>query len=172
MVFLEESEASEKWNTGEHVSINIRQANRSDVNIVADLVYALLSELTPPDAKPPLLEVVRAAAESVLNENTAVWAFLATDDLGNAIGVLTLNECASIYAGGKFGEISELYVTPIARSIGVGPELLRRAVTFGRKKEWGRLEVGAPDVPRWSRTVSFYLNNGFIEVGPRLKLLL
>jgi hypothetical protein len=32
------------------------------------------------------------------------------------------------------------------------------------------LEVGAPDVPRWQRTVDFYKRNGFKEVGPRLYL--
>ena len=35
-----------------------------------------------------------------------------------------------------------------------------------------RVEVGAPDVPRWQRTVNFYLKEGFVEVGPRLKYLL
>ncbi len=30
------------------------------------------------------------------------------------------------------------------------------------------LEVGAPSVPKWQRTVDFYLRNGFEEVGPRL----
>lgn len=154
------------------MGITVRQAESSDVGVVADLVHALLSELSPPEAAPPSVGVVRASTASVLNEDSGVWAFLAVDERGDAVGVLTLNECASIYAGGKFGEISELYVTPKARSEGVGPELLKRAMKFGRTKEWGRLEVGAPDVPRWNRTVSFYLNNGFVEVGPRLKLLL
>ena len=29
-------------------------------------------------------------------------------------------------------------------------------------------EVGAPAVPRFQRTVNFYVRNGFIEVGSRL----
>lgn len=29
-------------------------------------------------------------------------------------------------------------------------------------------EVGAPAVPRFQRTVNFYVRNGFVEVGPRL----
>jgi hypothetical protein len=37
---------------------------------------------------------------------------------------------------------------------------------------WGRLEVGAPDVPKWKGTLAFYRRNGFDEVGPRLKILL
>ncbi len=154
------------------MGIAARPAESSDVGVVASLVHALLLELTPPGAEPPNLEVVRASTASVLNEESGVWAFLAIDERDAAIGVLTLNECASIYAGGKFGEISELYVSPQARSKGVGPELLKCAMKFGRTREWGRLEVGAPDVPRWNRSVSFYLNNGFVEVGPRLMFLL
>jgi GNAT superfamily N-acetyltransferase len=68
--------------------------------------------------------------------------------------------------------LSELYVVPQFRSEGAGQELIREAVRFGHERNWGRLEVGAPDVPRWNRTVSFYRKNGFTEVGPRLKLLL
>ena len=154
------------------MNITIRQAKRSDVDVVSELVHALLSELTVPGAALPKLAAVKTSAGNVLNEGSGVWAFLAVDEKGEAVGVLTLNECASIYAGGVFGEISELYVAPQARSEGIGPELLGRAIEFGRTKRWGRLEVGAPDASRWNRTVAFYLNNGFVEVGPRLKLLL
>ncbi|MFP6745114.1 MAG: hypothetical protein VCB77_08015, partial [Alphaproteobacteria bacterium] len=37
---------------------------------------------------------------------------------------------------------------------------------FRPKLGWLELEVGAPDVPRWQRTVDFYLGYGFKEVGP------
>jgi len=154
------------------VAISIRQAQSSDVGVVAELVHALLSELTPPAAERPKIEIVRASTMLLLNKERGVWAFLAEDESGDAVGVLTLHECASIYAGGRFGEISELFVSPLARSQGVGPELLKEAMRFGHTREWRRLEVGAPDVPRWSRTVSFYLRSGFEEVGPRLKYLL
>ena len=30
------------------------------------------------------------------------------------------------------------------------------------------IEVGAPDLPRWQRTVDFYKRYGFTEIGPRL----
>jgi len=154
------------------VAISIRQAQTSDVDVVAELVHALLSELTPPEAEPPKVENVCASTMRLLNKDRGVWAFLAEDERGDALGVLTLHECAAIYAGGRFGEISELFVSPLARSEGVGPELLKEAIRFGQAREWRRLEVGAPDVPRWNRTVSFYLRNGFEEVGLRLKYLL
>jgi GNAT superfamily N-acetyltransferase len=83
-----------------------------------------------------------------------------------------LNECAAIYAGGRFGEISEIYVVPDGRSKKVGALLIEAAAAFGRKREWPFIEVGAPSVPAWQRTVDFYLKRGFEEIGPRLQLTL
>ncbi len=154
------------------MTIQIRKAQVSDADTVANLVHALLSELTPDGKEPPTNDAVRSSTMAILTEKYGVWAFVAEDDQRQPAGVLTLNECAAIYAGGKFGEISELYVVPQFRSEGAGQALIREAARFGRERNWGSLEVGAPDVPRWNRTVSFYRKNGFTEVGPRLQLLL
>ena len=86
------------------------------------------------------------------------------------MGVITLNECASIYASGRFGDISEFYVRPRFRGLAVGKRLLEAAVQFARQRGWSRLEVGAPEVPKWQRSVTFYRQAGFSEVGPLLKL--
>nr|WP_277620379.1 GNAT family N-acetyltransferase [Kordiimonas lacus] len=85
------------------------------------------------------------------------------------VGVMVLNECAAIYAGGRFAEISELYVLPEMRSQGVAPQLLKAAVAEAANRDWKRIEVGAPPQPAWKRTMNFYLRNGFTEVGPRLR---
>jgi hypothetical protein len=34
------------------------------------------------------------------------------------------------------------------------------------------LEVGAPDTPRWQRSVDFYRSCDFIVVGPRLYMMI
>ena len=81
-----------------------------------------------------------------------------------------LIECAAIYAGGRFGEISEFYVVPDFRSKGVGALMIEVAVAFGHERGWPHIAVGAPSVPIWQRTVDFYLSCGFDEVGPRLEL--
>jgi GNAT superfamily N-acetyltransferase len=154
------------------MKISVRQATVADVDVVATLVHLLLLEITSEDETPPTVERAHTATKALLADDTSVWAFLAESDVGEALGVLTLNECASIYAGGRFGEISELYVTPSSRSKGVGPKLLAAAKEFGSFMGWGRLEVGAPDVPKWKRTTAFYCRNGFDEVGPRPKILL
>jgi GNAT superfamily N-acetyltransferase len=51
----------------------------------------------------------------------------------------------------------------------LGGALLKAAVAFGHERGWHHLEVGAPTVPRFQRTVTFYPKNGFTEVGPRLR---
>jgi len=98
-----------------------------------------------------------------------VWAFIALD-ADSPVALLTLNECASLYAGGRFGEICELYVRSSFRGGFVGHRLLDAAVALARNRRWRRLEVGAPPVPQWQRTVTFYERNGFVVIGPRLKL--
>jgi len=85
---------------------------------------------------------------------------------------MTLNECMAIYAGGAFGEISELHVEPDLRSQGVARLLGSHAGAEGQERGWRRIEVGAPAQPDWQRTLRFYLANGFEEVGPRLRRLL
>ncbi|VCU58913.1 Acetyltransferase, GNAT family [Tritonibacter mobilis] len=88
---------------------------------------------------------------------------------GQPLGVVVLNECAAIYAGGEFGEITELYVRPEARSLGVAARLVEAAIVEATRHGWHRIEVGAPPQPEWARTMQFYLRNGFEEVGPRLR---
>ncbi|WP_419177305.1 GNAT family N-acetyltransferase [Ruegeria halocynthiae] len=86
--------------------------------------------------------------------------------------MIMLNECAAIYAGGVFGEISELYVLPKLRSRGTAGALIQEAVDLGCSRKWNRLEVGAPNQPEWKRTFDFYIRSGFDEVGPRLRKIL
>jgi len=152
--------------------LKIQLASAEDITVVSELVHSLLTELAPNDIEPPALDRVRAGAAKVLTLETGVWILLAIDPSNTAIGVLTLNEGSAIYASGQYGTINELYVRPEFRSNGAGPQLLAEAVRIGRAQGWDRMEVGAPSVPRWARTVAFYKDNGFVEIGPRLKLSL
>ncbi|MEM7221590.1 MAG: GNAT family N-acetyltransferase [Pseudomonadota bacterium] len=152
--------------------MKIRQASGMDAAVVGCLLHDLLAELAgvAPDKKrlDGLVEVARDLMES----DALVWGLLALDDQERALGVVMLNECAATYAGGRFGEITELYVIPEQRGSGVGAGLIRAAERFAAERGWPRLEVGAPDVPRWQATVAFYLRSGFDEVGPRLRRVL
>jgi len=148
--------------------IVVRQAGPNEAERVGQLAYNLLAELYP-DAEFKR-RFFTDAASTLLGNGEGVWAFLATTSDARDVGLVTLNECAAIYAGGHFGEISELYVVPDHRSKSVGALLIETAISFGRKREWPSIEVGAPNPPAWQRTVDFYLKNGFEEVGPRLDL--
>lgn len=149
--------------------VEIRLAGGPDADSVARLVLELFDELASPGNSGYQHEEVTRTARSLLESGASVWGFLA--EAGpHPIGLLMLNECASIYAGGRFGEITELYVTPTFRSAGVGKGLIEAAEEFARQRGWTRLEVGAPEMPKWEATVNFYRRLGFSEVGPRLKL--
>ncbi len=137
---------------------------------MAGLIHRLLSELAD-GGQIAAPEVYVAACQVLLASEDGIFsAFLAIDPAGRPVGVVALSECAAVYALGRFGEISEFYVAPEQRAAGLGRRLLEEAAAYGRERGWTRLEVGAPDLPRWARTLAFYKANGFTEVGPRLKL--
>ena len=143
----------------------IRVADRADAALVAGFVHGLLSELAP-DADLSLAEIGRTTDALIGEEDlTGLLAFRGE----HPVGLLMVNVCMAIYAGGRFGEITELYVDPAERSGGVASALVEAACAMARARGWRRLEVGAPDQPAWRRTLAFYLREGFVEVGPRLK---
>lgn len=131
-------------------------------------VCALLRELVPEQEGNFAESTYIAAAVQLLGDATKVWAILAKVN-GKPVGVVVLNRCSAIYAGGDFGEISELYVLPEFRNLNIGAALLDAADKFAAEKKWQVLEVGAPGLPRWQRTVDFYLKNGFTLIGPRME---
>lgn len=147
--------------------MQIRPAQSHDAVEVGGMISKLLRELYPLLSHQYQPEATIATARRLL-EDRAYSALLAVDDLGTIGGVVGLSECKAIYAHGVFGEIAELYVEPRFRSTGVGGQLIDAALAHGRSCNWSMIEVGAPDVPRWQRTVDFYVRRGFVEVGPRL----
>jgi GNAT superfamily N-acetyltransferase len=149
--------------------MNIRKADRNDADTIGAMLSKLLCELYPDLASDYRPENVIATARSMLVDDT-YHAFLAVMPDGEVGGVVGLSECKAIYAHGAFGEIAELYVKPEYRSAKVGARLIEASIELAHVRGWSMLEVGAPDVPRWQRTVDFYLRTGFKEVGPRLYL--
>lgn len=149
--------------------IKIKMASPSDSDVVGELVYSLLMEFFAEQSHLFPIEKMKNAAAELLLPGSGVWSFLAIDG-DNVVGMINLNECSAIYAGGRFGEITELYIKPDFRSKKIGEKLISRAKEFAKEKAWEVLEVGAPDVPRCQRTVDFYLKNGFSEIGPRLEI--
>ena len=150
-----------------NTALTIRRALIEDAETVSRLTKELFSELghTPPVAD---LNQSVAFCKNILEKDEYV-AFLAVGSKGSAEGIITLSEGVAIYAGGRFGVIREFYVVPEMRSRGVGKALWEKAKEFTRSKGWRRLEVTPPPKEKHGRTYSFYLREGFCEVGPRLK---
>lgn len=137
---------------------------------VADLVKCLLIELEPSAKEGIEITALELTAKNLL-DSSKIWAFLAKYN-DKSIGVITLHECASIYAGGVFGEISELYVRPEFRSSNIGELLLNSALKKGKERGWKRLEVGTPPQNKSPRTTKFYEGKGFECTGARLRRLI
>lgn len=154
------------------MTIQIQIATAVHAQIIGQLAYQLEYELWGDEDVPQNQDFFVAAARNLLQPESGFWAWLATEQDGTPLGFMALNACAALYAGGAFGEISELYVVPTARSLGVGKRLIETAVSFGRQQKWPFIEVGAPSLPRWQRTADFYQKQGFREIGPRLELAL
>ncbi|HEU4400523.1 MAG TPA: GNAT family N-acetyltransferase, partial [Candidatus Polarisedimenticolia bacterium] len=138
-------------------AVKVRLATTEDHDVVTSLVLRLLCELYDPAEWGYSRATLAPAVEKLIRDGSGSWAFLAHRQEGTPVGVMTLNECSAIYAFGHFGEISELYVDPEYRSAGVGALLVDAGLRFARERGWSILEVGAPEVPKWQRTVDFYL---------------
>jgi GNAT superfamily N-acetyltransferase len=95
---------------------------------------------------------------------------LALNDEGQPVGIMTLAEVPSLYAGGFIGVINELYVVPNYRSEGVGKILLDAAKTLAEDRNWQRLEVTTPG-EEYEKTLRFYEREGFMPIGPRYKYM-
>ena len=144
----------------------IRLCTAADASVLGELVYALIHELKP-DTPITVADFIQRATQALAHPAYAAYLMLQDQDI---VGFISLNECCSTYAGGAFGEITEFYVRPQFRSRQYGEQLLSHAKAIAHSKNWRELEVGAPAFPRWSRTIAFYKNNGFKEIGPRLSL--
>jgi GNAT superfamily N-acetyltransferase len=147
-------------------SIEIVKATARDTMEVFSLVYPLLIELYPHEST-YTPENISWATKKLLENHPNYFGFIAYAGAEPA-GYIGLNNCESIYAFGIFGEIAELYVKPERRNSRVGAKLVAHAIAFGKNRGWSMLEVGAPSVPAWQKTVDFYQRCGFEVVGPRL----
>lgn len=98
--------------------------------------------------------------------------FLARDEEGKAVGLLTHTVSFAIHANGPYGVIDEMWVAPTWRSRGLGRDLLNAAKALGRELRWSRIDVTAPESARWERTRAFYEREGFSFTGPKLKFQL
>lgn len=148
--------------------VTIKRGTIEDVDNLLRLSKELFSEIGHQFPLSDNNQAKTFCQDLLKNEDYVI--FIASDANGSACGMITLNEGLSVYAGGTFGIIREFYVTKQKRSAGIGKALLHKAVEITRSKGWKRLEVTPPHKEKWRRTYNFYMREGFVEIGPRLKL--
>lgn len=145
--------------------IHLTVADESHTHEVASLLSALFEEVGHTMDYDSL-----AAIFEDIDADDRHSTLLAADD-DEIVGVVTLSETLSLYAGGRIGVLNELYVVPEYRSAGVGKILLDAAKELGEQRGWTRLEVTTPG-DEYERTLRFYEREGFMAIGPRYKFVL
>ena len=145
--------------------IQLIVADDSHTDVVATMLSTLFEEV----GHTPDYDAI-AAIFNEIDADDRHSTLLAMDE-EEAVGVITLAESISLYAGGHIGVINELYVVPEYRSEGVGKILLDAAKDLGEERGWVRLEVTTPG-DEYERTLRFYEREGFISIGPRYKYLI
>lgn len=140
-----------------------------DFGLLQACIGSLYSELFGPSAVPD------AGAWARLREQRAGatakhWSFVACDDAAKPLAFVMLAESFAVFAGGRYGIINELWVRPDARSAGAGARVIEFVREFARRQGWVRVDVSAPQDPKWDRSVAFYRRQGFEPTGRKLKL--
>jgi GNAT superfamily N-acetyltransferase len=151
--------------------VSVRAARPAERRLVLDFVERLLAELGEEGEEAGPLPK-RALVAAWARRSPRVAAYLAFDETGRPIGAATLSESWAAYAGGAYGIINEMYVAPEHRSRQVGAALIAAVSEHGRRRGWRRIDVAAPESPRWERSRRFYEKLGFVFTGPKLKRLL
>jgi GNAT superfamily N-acetyltransferase len=149
--------------------VRVVRARPDQLDTVLSLVDRLLAELADDPTSLQRLDRDHIGSQ-LLHAGDRFAAFLAFDATETPVGVATLTEGVAAYAGGRYGIISEFYVAPRSRGLGIGRQLLETIRAEARRRGWHRVDVAAPPGERWDRTVDFYCQNGFILTGRKLKL--
>ncbi len=147
------------------MSLSIRIAQIDESPLVLSMLLELLVELG--EDRNSLDHIDESLVRRLLQSSVTTAYFAELD--GEPVGLMTLTESQAVYAGGSYGTIDELYVSPGHRSRNIGAALIAEAKRVSAVKQWKRLVVTAPPEARWKRSVHFYEQNGFKFTGPKLK---
>lgn len=150
-------------------NIIIVKCDRKHSEIISDLIIELLKDFNGKSGSAFTVDrnLILETTNKLIDRET-FGCYVAYEN-NKAIGLITISHSFAIYNGGDFGVITELYVSPKKRSMGIGKLLLAKACEFAEHHNWTKLEVGAPNKSEWPRTIEFYKENGFVEKGPKLR---
>jgi GNAT superfamily N-acetyltransferase len=148
----------------------IRTANEADVVAIADAVEDLLVEL---GGSRPARGEVEAEVRAIV-EDPRAGLLLVAEAEGKLAGVLGVSWQRAIHVPGRYATIQDLWVDAERRGNGIGAQLVDELVSLAREQGVSRIEVGLPreSFAAIRATESFYLDNGFEHLGPRMRRLL
>ncbi|MGA9315242.1 MAG: GNAT family N-acetyltransferase [Solirubrobacteraceae bacterium] len=158
-----EPEAEEEWG----VTWEIREATHDDVPAVVAGVRELLVELGgKPLATPALAETAHA-----LIDDASAGVVLIAEHEDEVVGIIGVSWQVAMRIPGRYGVIQELWVKPEFRYMTIGADLLEALAEVARKQGVERIEVGLPSerYPALDATEAFYINNGFTQIGTRMR---
>jgi GNAT superfamily N-acetyltransferase len=150
----------------------VREAGEADAAPVAAAIGELLIEL---GGEGPGATVLEEATRTLAGDPELGALLLAEPEEGGApVGVLAASWQYAIHVPGRYGTIQDLWVHPDWRSRSVGRGLLDAFFARARREGAKRVEVGLPreDFANLRQTEAFYLANGFVNLGPRMRRIL
>jgi GNAT superfamily N-acetyltransferase len=148
----------------------VRAASAADAAGAARGIERLLEEL---GGERPSREELEEATRRLVEDADLGALFVAEAD-GEVVGVCAASWQHAIHVPGRYGTLQDLWVDPAWRSRAIGRELLEALFALGREQGIPRIEVGLPQdsFAAIEATRSFYLDNGFKPLGPRMRHLL
>lgn len=149
------------------VTWEIREARHEDVPAVVTGVRELLVEL---GGKPPATPAMAETAHALIDDGSS-GVVLVAEQADELVGIIGVSWQVAMRIPGRYGVIQELWVKPELRYMRIGAALLRALVETASKQGVERIEVGLPSerYPALDATEAFYLNNGFIQIGMRMR---
>ncbi len=148
----------------------IELADPGDADLVALLIDKLLRESFFP-ADLPRPEEIQQTTEYLLSDGR-YQAILAYSEDNQAVGVITVAEGVSLRSKGRYGQIMGVYVSPEARSKGIGQALMNFIKDHAKKNDWTRLEVIVPTRGDSMTAEQFFQRAGFSTTGKSMTMML
>jgi para-aminobenzoate synthetase len=148
----------------------VRAATSDDVAGAADGVERLLVEL---GGERPDRGELEAATQALVEDPRLGALLVAEAEDGRIVGVCATSWQHAVHVPGRYGTLQDLWVDPEWRSRAVGRALLEALFARAREEGLPRVEVGLPQdsFAAIEATRSFYLDNGFKPLGPRMRWL-
>lgn len=149
---------------------HVREATPEDVPAAARAVGELLDEL---GGRRPAAAELEAEARALV-EDPELGALLVAEAGGEVVGVLAASYLRAMHVPGRYAVIQDLWVHPSWRSRTIGADLLAGIAEIARERGMVRVEVGLPQetFAGVRATEAFYLGNGFVSLGIRMRRLL